>query len=232
MAQSEKAYFSEEQNLFKKVENITINTQSGERQLSEWYSQKPVLLTFVFSRCTGICSPSVLLLSEHLMQLKAPNNFKVIVLSFDPKDSLTNMEYFAKRLQLDHNPQWFFGTTNEINSITHQMAFEYNWDSLQQQYDHDALLIGINQNGYIVKKMLGIRDAHALKEMIAAIEDKFIPSHPLPGKNNLFSCFSYDPVSGAIKPSMGLLILLLPALLTLIIVLVLSFKRQKKEVVN
>lgn len=151
-AQTEKNIFSEEQHLFTKIENINIETKSGNYPLSKFYSQRPIILTLIFTRCTGICSPSILLLSENLMKSELKKDFKLVVLSFDPMDSLKNMNYFSDKLNLSENEQWIFGITKDIPTLLKNVGFSPTWDSTQQQFDHDAFLVGINQNGLIVKK--------------------------------------------------------------------------------
>ena len=97
-------------------------------------------------------------LSENL-QFKG-NSFNVLVLSFDPRDTTKDMELMAARLGLKNKKQWMFGTTNRIEELNQSIGFTPVWDSLRNQYDHDALLVGINSEGYITKKLLGIRQGN------------------------------------------------------------------------
>lgn len=70
--------------------------------------------------------------------------------------------------------------------------------------------------------------------MLKEINNEFIVSYPLPRKNMLFSCFTYNPTTGKSELSIGLLVMLAPALITFIIVLSLIKlgKKQRKTLVK
>lgn len=219
--------FSEESKVYTKMFDIPLNTMEGNFHLSDLYAQKPIIMALVFTRCTGICSPFLLQLHDHLRSLDSKKKFSVLVVSFDPKDSLSEMQSLAARFQLQNNKQWIFATTPQIDSLKTAIDFYPIWDSTTAQFDHEALLVGINENGYIGKKLLGMRDERALLSLIKEINNEFVFSYPLPAKNTIFSCFTYDPATGKKKPSLGLLILLLPAIITLSLLLWLGSRKPK-----
>lgn len=206
---------SEEQNLYAKIADVPLNSTAGNIQLSEIYKESPVVIAFIFTRCTGICNPFLLRFSENMQELNSNKNFKILVVSFDSTDSLSDMENLAYRFGLKDNDQWIFATTPQISTLNASVGFNPVWDSIRQQFDHDALLAGIDKNGLITKKLVGMRNKRSLTAMIRTINDEFTLSYPLPRKNMLFSCFSYDPITGKQTPSIGLFIMILPAILTL-----------------
>ncbi len=219
--------FSEEENINAKITDVQLNTSAGGMMLSNLYNTSPVILALVFSRCTGICSPFLLQLSDNIRTLNSKEKFKVLVVSFDPIDSLSDLEDMDNRLGLNKKGQWTFATTKQIDALNSSVGFRPRWDSLRKQFDHDALLVGINENGYIAKKLIGLRGVSDMKKMIQSIHNEFIPSYPLPRKNNLLSCFTYDPSTGKRKPSIGLLILVLPVVLTFGLILWLAIRSKK-----
>lgn len=212
----------EETNIYEKIYDAPLNI-AGEQQVSfnERFAGKPLLLALVYTRCTGVCNPFLLQLSENL-QFKG-NSFNVLVLSFDPSDSANDMALMATRFGLENNKQWLFGTTSHIEELNQSIGFTPVWDSLRNQYDHDALLVGINSEGYITKKLIGIRQGHDLDLLIASVNNIFSPTYRLPNKNALFSCFNYDPVTGNNYPGLGLLFIALPAVLTVILLVSISY---------
>ncbi|MFA5300257.1 MAG: SCO family protein, partial [Lutibacter sp.] len=109
-AQTNSADFKEEANIYDKIYDIPL-TIAGEQQLAfhELYSGKPLLLALVFTRCTGVCSPFLLKLKQNLQFKNKDNSFNVLVLSFDPRDNIKDMELMAKRFGLEDNKQWLFG---------------------------------------------------------------------------------------------------------------------------
>ncbi len=225
--QSVSTDLKEEENIYEKIYDAPLNI-AGESSLQfyELYSAKPLLLALIFTRCSGVCNPFLLQLKESL-ELKG-NSFNVLVLSFDPRDDLKDMERLAEGLKLDKNSQWKFGTTNEIEELNQSIGFSPIWDSTKSQFDHDALLVGINNEGYITKKLIGIRQGHDLDLLIASVNNIFSPTYRLPNKNALFSCFNYDPTTGKNKPGLGLLFIALPALLTILLLILISFLTRRK----
>lgn len=138
------------------------------------------------------------------------------------------MESMAKRLGLDKQKQWIFGTTSDIEKLSKSIGFTPIWDSLSNQYDHDALLVGINSDGYITKKLIGMRQGHDLDLLIASVNNIFSPTYRLPNKNSMFSCFNYDPKTGKNTPGLGLLIIALPAVLAVLILVITSYVVHKR----
>ncbi len=218
---------SEEKGLYAKIADVPLNTGSGNIRLPELYQQTPVMLAFIFTRCTGICNPFLLQLKDNLESLQSKEKFKVVVVSFDPTDSLSDLNKIAFRFGLQNNDQWIFATTPQISKLINSAGFYPVWDSSRQQFDHDALLVGIDKEGLITKKLIGLRDAKSLQWMIRSIGDEFMLSYPLPRENMLFSCFSYDPITGKKSPSYGLLFLILPAILTILLLVWLAYQSPK-----
>ncbi|MBS1485976.1 MAG: SCO family protein [Bacteroidetes bacterium] len=218
---------TEESRLYTKISDVELATAQGRFRLSEVYGQSPVMIAFIFTRCSGICSPFLLRLNENIKALSSKINFRVLVVSFDSADSLADMVALAQRYGLTANSQWLFATTRQINELNTSVGFHPVWDSTKRQYDHEALLVGVNENGYIVKKLTGIREPRDLLVMIKEINNDFVLSYPLPRKNMLFSCFTYNPATGEKKASLGLVVLLLPALITLLLLFWFSLKKQE-----
>lgn len=219
--------YSEEEKLYKSIANIELNTLEGRRKFSEIYDKSPVILAMIFTKCTGVCSPFMSTLSKSIKKLNSKENFKILVVSFDPTDSIADMKTYAEAFRLDKDAHWIFATTPDIDSLNSSIGFNPKWDEEKKQFDHDALLVGINGNGYIVKKLTGVRGPDELQLMIKEINNGFVLSYPLPRENMLFSCFTYDPKTGTKKPSLGLLILVLPVVMAVLIVGGLAFFRRK-----
>ncbi len=230
-SQTEPIDLSEEQGIYTKIYNAPLRVygESKINRINQLYQQRPLLLAFVYTRCTGICNPFLLQLKETLELTHSENNFQVLVVSFDSYDDTSTMHQAAIRFGLNNNPQWTFGVTDRIDSLNKSVQFAPAWDSIRSQFDHEALIVGINNQGYITKKLLGIRDIHDIKLMISSINNEFIPSYRLPGKNNLLSCFNYDPKTGKNTMAIGFFIIALPATITLIIILTIVLFTSKRK---
>lgn len=226
--------FKEEENIYEKVFDASLTIKGGEHlSFAELYSKKPVLLALIFTRCGGICNPFLIQLKENLQFKNNSGEFNVLVLSFDPYDSLDDMDFLAHRLGLENNKQWFFATTDSIERLTQSVGFYPVWDSLRIQFDHEAMLVGVNTDGYITKKLIGLRNKQDLAQMISSVNNIFSASYRLPAKNQLFSCFNYNPETGKNTPGLGLLFLMLPAIFTVLLVVGVSyFAKRNREKVN
>ncbi|MCC6711823.1 MAG: SCO family protein [Candidatus Dadabacteria bacterium] len=219
----------EETNIYQPVADIRVTTEEGGIYLSEIYSGRPIILTLVYTRCAGVCNPLLMRLKENIELIDPKREFTILVLSFDPLDTLEDMQGMAKRFTLDEDPRWEFAVSREIDKLNRSIGFNPVRAGAKRQFDHEALLIGINRNGLITKKLIGLRNEAALGAMIVEINDVFVPSYPLPDNKRSFSCFNYDPATGKNSPGWGLLVLSLPATLTLLLVLVIGINSNHEH---
>lgn len=233
-AQTGSESIKEESNIYEKIFDAPLLIEGASSlRFQELYSQKPLILALVFTRCSGICNPFLLRLKENLLTQSKDTSFNILVLSFDPRDSIQDMHLLAERFDLEKNKQWIFAVTDSIAQLNQSLGFFPIWDSIKQQYDHDALLVGINKEGYITKKLIGIRHGHDMDLLIASVNNIFSPTYRIPSKNSLFSCFNYDPKTGKNTPGLGLLFIALPAVITMLLLFSINYfvrsKAQKME---
>lgn len=222
----------EEVNVYQPVFNAPLTLTSGEQiSLYQLADNNPVIIALIFTRCSGICTPFLLRLKEDIRLAENAENYpyKILVVSFDPRDSLEDMKRMADNLELSKSSDWKFGVTDSILPLINSVAFEPIWSEEMQQFDHDALLVGVNSNGYISRKLLGMRDSRDLSMLIASVNNQFAPTFRLPGGNKLFSCFNYDPVTGKNTPGLGLLFILLPAVLSAALLIGIRLSVRKKS---
>ncbi|MEQ8879974.1 MAG: SCO family protein [Cyclobacteriaceae bacterium] len=220
--------WKEEQGVYEQVHDAPLRLINGrETSIRQLARDRPVVLALIFTRCAGVCNPFMLRLKRQLKLIKEDPGFQLIVLSFDPRDRMADMQAYAKRFGMVGEANWYFAVTSEISSLNQSIGFNPVWDSSRQQYDHDALLVGINSQSYITKKLLGLRDYGDLTQLAASIHNEFSPTYQLPGQNLLFSCFNYNPRTGKSKPGLGLLFIALPAVLAFMLLLVIRLMVSK-----
>ncbi|MCE7955439.1 MAG: hypothetical protein BWX95_01172 [Bacteroidetes bacterium ADurb.Bin141] len=214
--------FREEENIYNQIFNAQLKLTDGKTTTIHGLAERePLIIAFVFTRCSGLCSPYLLQLKDNLRALSRDNSkpYNVLVLSFDPKDSLSDMSYMARQFDLLNDKKWLFAVTNNITSLNKSVGFHPVWNPAIKQFDHDALLVGVNSQGYICKKLFGIRSEKDISLLISSINNEYTPTYQLPSNTNLFSCFKYDPLTGKNKPGFGLLFIALPAILTIVILI-------------
>lgn len=222
-----KEALSEEENIYQKIANVAITVKGREYPLSAFYSKNPIIIAQIFTRCTGICMPFLLQLKTNLQFIQTGKSYKILVLSFDPRDSESDMQQLAETFSLQNDSNWIFATTDEIETLNNSTGFRALWDSSSLQYSHEALLTGINSEGIIKKKLIGMKNREAISNLISEINHGFIPSYSIPGQNSMLNCFNYDPVSGKNKPGIGFLIMAVPALATFLLVLLLGYLSKR-----
>jgi cytochrome oxidase Cu insertion factor (SCO1/SenC/PrrC family) len=213
---------AEDDNLYKKIENIEIVTKSGSQKLSDIYSDSPLIIGLIFTRCSGICYPSLINLKENIESINTDKEYRILIISFDKRDSVKQMDLMAESYDLNNDSKWIFAVSKDLDLLTKSIAFEFTWDSVTQQFEHEAMLVGIDNEGIIKQKLIGMRDRYAMISMISTINSGFYPSRPLPSQNALFSCFEYDPEKGEYKIGIGLYLIVMPFFLTIFIVFIIS----------
>lgn len=209
-AKSDKAP-NEDLYVYKQLPDIPIQTVNvSETQLSSIWRDKPILLTMIFTRCGGICSP--FLHSLKAAAVGVGRDYRVVVLSFDPHDTAADMDRMASEIGVKNDPAWIFGvaSSSDIKRLAAASGFWFEWDPSIQQYDHPSVVIAVDR-GRVIRMLAGASVPSAsLKEVVKELHGKFVASYALPGKT-AFRCFEYDPNRGGYRLDWGLLLMLLPA---------------------
>ncbi|KAA0208462.1 MAG: SCO family protein [Ignavibacteriaceae bacterium] len=220
----------EEKNIYDQIYNAQLNLSNGERTtIHELAAKKPLLVTLIFTRCTGVCNPLLNGLKQNLRDKTKSGGFSVLVLSFDPRDSLKDMQQLSRAFDLNDDPDWKFALADSIGKVNTSVGFYPVWDEAREQFDHDAFIVGVNSQGYITKKLIGMRGLEELDLMIKSIKNEFSPTYRLPTESNLFSCFNYDPKTGKNKPGTGLLFIAMPIVLSALLIIGIRFKVRKSN---
>lgn len=200
--------------LFRKIPDILVKTSHEEIRLSEIYTPHPILLTLVYTRCPTICYPYLQYLREELQKIRI-DGYRVLVLSLDPRDTVEDMVRLGKILDVPRPENWMFGVTKDIAALTQSVGVQFEWREEIGGFDHPAMIAGIDQNGYVLRILVGFQKTSRLAEVLREIQGEFIPSYPLPGEEIIFRCFEYDPITGKWRMGSGFIILFTPALLGL-----------------
>lgn len=195
---------------------------------------KPTLLTLIYFRCPGICSPLMNGVSEVVdkMDMEPGKDFNIVTISFNPREDyimangkkenyLNNMK---KKLPSE---SWKFltGDSLSIAKITDAVGFRYQ--SQGDDYMHGAVVTVLTGEGKIARYLYGT-DFLPMDVKLAVIEAS--EGRSTPGINKLLKiCFSYDPVGRKYVLNVtriaggGMLIILAG------FVLILTLKRKKNK---
>lgn len=198
------------------VPDVTVTTATGVRvALSAVGPGQPLLVTFVFTRCAGVCSPFLRSWRAADRSVSRPLAFHRLVLSFDPRDSPADMAMLAHHLGGERDANWTFAVAApaDVGRLAAAAGFWYDWDDARQQYDHPAMLAGI-RNGRLVRLLVGgVVTSGRLDELVRELSGEFVPSYPLPGRVR-FRCVQYVAATGRVALDWGFAFLLVPVAVT------------------
>lgn len=144
--------------------NLSLLDEYGKPvKLSELTEGKPFVLTLVYYRCPGICSPLLTGFTKVVDQtdLTPGKDYKIITVSFDPTETyLTAVEkkknYFGllNKKKLD-NSDWRFLTADSstIAQLTDAVGFRYI--KQDNEFIHSAIVTLLSPDGKITRYLYG-----------------------------------------------------------------------------
>ena len=197
----------------KRIYDISIDSTKGSARLSEIVKERPALITFIYTRCPEACYVYLSKLSEFLKKRKVFYN--VVVMSFDPRDSIEDMEKLADALGVE----WIFGISKEIDELLKDVGFEYK--KVDNFYDHPLLLVAVDSSLKIISRVSDFEGIDRIAQIEKDLKNEFTPRNKLT-KGGLLSCLNYDPQTGSLKMGLGYLVILFPPVVSSILVIIIS----------
>jgi protein SCO1/2 len=161
---------------------------------------KPSVLVFADYTCTTLCGPIVAFVATALEQSgMPPNEFQVLVVSLDPKDTVAD----AKRMRIAHlgvdspiNPVTSFITADEttVQSIATALGYRYAYDQETDQFVHPGAAYILTSDGRVARVLagLGISPADLRLALVEAGEGRV---GTLADQVRLL-CSGFDPAHG------------------------------------
>ena len=159
---------------------------------------KPVLFCLVYYNCPGLCSPLLTGVSKVIdqMDLEAGKDFKVITISFNPRETYLlasdkKKNYFSMMKKQIPDDSWRFlvGDSASIAAITDAVGFRYIPQG--DDYMHGAALMAISPEGKISRYLYGT-EYQPLDVKLALTEASEERTGPTIAKL-MQLCFSKDP---------------------------------------
>jgi protein SCO1/2 len=172
-------------------------------RLSEFFGARPVVLVFAYYECPMLCAQVVNGLGSALgvISLMPGEDFEVVVVSFDPKDTPASAAA-KKALYLDRykregaagGSHFLVGNQPEIARLTQAAGFRYVWDEPTQQFAHPSGVIVLTPDGRLARYMFGIE--YGPRDLRFAIVEASNGRAGNPADALLLYCFHYDPMTG------------------------------------
>lgn len=217
-----------------------VNEDGEKVKLGKYFQgDKPVVLAFVYYSCPMLCNEVLNGLTGSLkkISLNAGEDFQVIAISFDPRDT-PEIARNKKQSYLERYSRgnvaakgWHFltGKPEVVKKITDAAGFHYAWDDETEQFAHAGGVQVVTPDGKMSRYFYGIDyDPQDVKFALMDASKKNIGS---PTDQLILYCFHYDPATG--KYGFAILkALRIAGVLTLlgIGILFLIFKFYKREV--
>lgn len=178
--------------------NLSFIDEYGKPVTLQELFKKPTLLTLVYYRCPGICSPLLNSLAAALdrLDMEAGKDFNVVTISFDPRETYLTaaekknnyLETMNKHIPVD---SWRFltGDSTNITKITDAVGFRYMKQG--QDFIHGTTVMAISPSGKIARYLYGtdFNPVDMKMALIEASEGRTGPSIATLMK----LCYSYDP---------------------------------------
>ena len=185
---------------------VDLADENGSAVKLQTYFQrdKPVVLAFVYYSCPMLCNEVLNGLTASLkkLSLKAGEDFQVVAISFDPRDTPEiarnkKQSYLEKYGQGEEAAKgWHFltGKPEVVKQIADAAGFGYAWDEKTGQFAHAGGIQIVTPDGKMSRYFFGIDyDSQDLKFALMEASEKTIGS---PADQLLLYCYHYDPATG------------------------------------
>jgi protein SCO1/2 len=220
--------------------DVALTTAAADRiALSTLSRTKPLVLGFVFTRCAGVCSPFLrswrsaddrLGAQRSASSASFASSFHRLVLSFDPRDTISDMRELAAHVGASNDPNWTFAIAapEDVKKLAEATGFWYEWDESRQQFDHPAMLAGL-RDGRLARLLVGGSVTPVrLDELVREVSGEFVASYPLPGRVR-FRCVQFDAATGTVTLDWGFALLLIPVAATTVTTLMMFGASKRRR---
>lgn len=206
----------EDRVLYRTLPDAPLFADSGiSYRLSQIWDDKPLILAFTFTRCAGVCYPFAFSLREAVEIVGGlGDEYRVVVISFDPLDTPKTLQGMRRRLGIEDNKDWILATTTPqaLEELVNATGFWYRRVEGTDQYDHPAMLVGVRKGRIVRLQVAPTLSNSMVRAVVRELKGDRVLSYPLPDPRIPFRCFGYDPKTGALRMDWGMLILIVPTI--------------------
>ncbi len=184
--------------------DLTFRDETGKTvQLSQYFGQKPVLLSLVYFNCPMLCT-QVLNGMEASMKglpMDAGNEFNAISVSIDPSDkpvlaAVKQQMYVGMYGRPNGAQGWHFltGDEDQIKKLADAVGFRYAYDPDSKQFAHASAIMVLTQDGKLSKYFYGIQ--YSPRDLRLGLVEASARKIGTPVDSMLLFCYHYDPHTG------------------------------------
>ena len=146
--------------------DLTFRDDAGKTvKLRDYFGRKPLILNLVYYNCTMLCGEALAGLSSamRLVKFDVGNEFDVITVSFDPRETpemaaAKKKDYVGRYGRANAAAGWHFltGQPDSINALTKTVGFQYQYDAKSNQYAHATAIMVLTPQGRISRYFYGV----------------------------------------------------------------------------
>ena len=194
---------------------LTFLDEQGQPVKLESLFDRPVVLTLVYYRCPGICTPLLNELTRAVdhCDLVPGKDYRLVTISFDPEETAElarqkreNMLAQLKNVTVSPD-QWRFltGDAENIRRLTEEVGFRYAPDQNGVDYIHAATVVFLSPDGMIARYLNGLKFNPADLKMAVIDASEGRARSFMQRMQRL--CYSYDPKGRAYALNINRIIL-------------------------
>ena len=185
--------------------DVVFNDEAGRAlPLSTYFTgKKPVVLALVYYRCPMLCSEILNGLAGALkaVSLNPGQDFEVVAVSFDPKDTpeiaaAKKQSYLHRYNRPNTANGWHFLSGDEANikALTDAVGFHYTYDPQTDQFAHASAVMIVTPAGKLSKYFYGVE--YSARDLRLGLVEASANKIGTPVDQILLFCFHYDPTTG------------------------------------
>lgn len=214
--------------------DVEMYDDSGKVVLLKDVITKPTIVTFVYFRCPGICTPLLTELSKMVdrIDLEIGKDYQIVTLSFDPSETpdlaADKRENYLGSLKKKIDPAgWRFFTADSVNIRRFTSSAGFFVKREGKDWVHPATLILLSPEGEVTRYIYGIQylPFDIKMAIIEASNGKVGPTIT----KVLNFCYRYDPESRSYALNVTRVSLVIILVLVGIFVLVFIVKPKAKQ---
>jgi protein SCO1 len=184
--------------------NLIFTDQTGKQKTLGELTEggKPLLLTLNYYRCTTLCGVQLMNVAKTVKELGWPigKDYSIATISFDPTDTPADAkkkqtEYLTLANQSKGKWNFFVGNQENIDKISKEVGFYYNYIPRTKEYSHTAAIFFISPDGTITRYLYGI--SYKVNDVKFSLMDASKGKLGSTTDRFLLFCCNYDPNAGA-----------------------------------
>ncbi len=172
--------------------------------LGDYFSRRPVVLTFVYYDCPMLCSQVLNGVTSALTSLdeSVGRDFEVVAVSFDPRDTplaaqAKKQSYVDRYNRAGAAAGFHFltGTEASVRALTDAVGFKFAWDEATKQFAHASGFVVATPDGRLSRYFYGIE--YAPRDLKFALIESSAGRVGSLVDQVLLYCYHYDPKTGS-----------------------------------